>query len=525
MANTLAVRTIASCIVAMIAVCDTPPAAKETVQRFDNGPLLSEPGQYFEMSADLLNLAVNSPLRLSGLAFVQRIAGGRPEHQEFIATQSLDDLARGYMISVDGWLSASARQQLAIDLGKDAGTRDLGSALLSAGTVMPDGSLMHLPPGQAISLHHGGILVTGDAMLERGESEWLAGDYVAATTGRCPFENGPIRVVQDHFLLEGHRDNKLVFWGAVGNSRAYVEAVENKFVKITADSRREEMSVEFPDNISELFSSPIGDGALTLKGEFFGDCIILLDPEGGSMEAPPTGSVPTLLRQDPPESADYKLDTPGVYLRAQETDRGLGKDGTLEITYKLKATGFPPGKKYSLWRYQPFEGPTKLIHRLSVNEEGTMIIDEVSPGSRGGWEGRPLETSLPLTLHHYLAGEYLEVGLVSDDESIAAYAKVFLNPIEARQNECYVRLEQLNVRRTMFLVRGEGFQPNEPVVIDSHSGGTVLRYSYEADEIGRIYGYTFPTTAGEASGPARIDVMSEKCSPSIEYEWGRRPAN
>jgi len=510
---------------AAIAVCDAPLAAKETVQRFDNGPLLSDPGQYFEMSADLLNLPANSPHRLSGTAFVERIAGGRSEHQQFTTTQPLDKLARAYMISVDGWLSASARQQLAINLRKDAGTRELGTALLGSTSIMPDGSQMRLPPGQTISLHHGSILVIGDAILERGESKKLAGDYLASTTGRCPFRDGPIRVVQDHFLLEGHRDDRIVFWGAVGDSRAYFEAVENKFVKITADSRRKKLTAEFPDTISELFHSPIDDVTLTLKGEFFGDCEVVLSPDSHSLEVPTTHAVTTLLRREPPETADYKVDTPGVSLLLLETDRGFGEDGTLEITYGLKAAGFPTGKNFSLWRYRPFEEPAKIIHRLSVNEEGTMIIDEVSPGSRGGWEGHPLETNLPLTLHHYLAGEYWEAGLVSDDESTAAYAKIFLNPIEARQGDCHLHLEQLNSRRTMFAARGQGFQPNMQVVIDSHSGGTVLRSSYEADELGRIYGYTFPATAGEEFGPARVAVMSEKCSLSIEYEWGRRSSN
>jgi hypothetical protein len=100
---------------AMLVVRGALLAANETIQRFDNGPLLSEPGQYFEMSANLLNLAVNSLHRLSGLTFVERITGGRSEHREFIASQTLDELAKNYMISVDGWLSASARQQLAID--------------------------------------------------------------------------------------------------------------------------------------------------------------------------------------------------------------------------------------------------------------------------------------------------------------------------------------------------------------------------------------------------------------------------
>jgi hypothetical protein len=129
-----------------------------------------------------------------------------------------------------------------------------------------------------------------------------------------------------------------------------------------------------------------------------------------------------------------------------------------------------------------------------------------------------------MTLHHYLAGEYLELGLVSNDGSTAAYAKLFLNPIEAQQGDCHIQLEQLDARRTMFVARGEGFKPNSQVVVDAYSGGIVLRSSYEADALGRIYGYAFPATVGEEIGSARVSVMTEECSVSIEYEWGRRPA-
>ncbi len=509
-------------LVVTIVTSATHAVAKDEVERFDNGPLLSEPGQYFEMSTDVLNEPANSPVRQSGIAFVERIVGGRSAHAEFIAGQSGDELARGYMVSVDGWLAASAKQAIALELSANPATRDLGNSLLAGTTVMPDGSQMRLPPGQTISLHHGGILVTGDALLERAAPKWLAGEYLASSIGKCPFEDGPIRIIQDRFLLEGHRGDRLLFWGAVGVSTAYFEAAENKFVKITLMRRKKSAVVEFPDQISELFSARLDSRTLILGGEFLRDCEIRLEPQFEPLIDSPPVTRPTRFGQEPAEDALRKDDTPGVMLSAQETKRQVGQDGTIEITYGLKATGFPQGRKFSLWRYRPLSEATKLIETLSVDETGIMMVDEMSSERQDEWQSSPLETSLPLTLHHFQKGESFEFGVVSEDGTVAAYAKIFPDPIEANEGDCYVFLEQLDTRRTMFAAYGEGFRPSELIAIESYSGEIALPSSYTADEYGRFIGYAFPQIAGETFGPARLSVQSEHCSVFVEYEWGRR---
>ena len=168
------VPLIRSFLVLSIALFGAQTAAKDEVRRFDNGPLLSEPGQFFEMSADVLNRSDNSFGRQKPIAFVERLASSRMEYEEFTDTQSADELARGYMVSVDGWLSGSVKQQLAREFLANPEMREFGAALQAGVSQMPDGSELRLPPGQTITLHHGGILFTGDQLSKRGFPKRLA---------------------------------------------------------------------------------------------------------------------------------------------------------------------------------------------------------------------------------------------------------------------------------------------------------------------------------------------------------------
>ncbi len=494
--------------------------ARDEVKRFDNGPFFSAPNEFLAASSDALNEPENSPARLRAIALLQRTAGSREAHQDDIARRNLDELARYYIMSVDGWMTNSVMLNMALTFSKDDNTRDIADALENSIVRSPGGSHTKLPLGQRIRLSYGDMLSTGGALLERGEPRNIGGQYLTEVRGDCSFDSGPVDIIQDQFLFEGRRDDSLLFWGAVGETRAYLTTAENKYLKLTFKRRGKRAQVEFPDKSSELFSAAIDSAVLSFTGEFFGDCEIKATNQAQAPHAPPERS--TRFNRRPPEQMVERIDTSGVSLTMEEVSRS-GKGRKLEITYRFVAKGFPAGVTYSFWKYKPQQKPVKVLSNLSVDQSGVMFVNELGSGTGDrAWEPVPLESAVPLTLFNLSPGELFEFGIVSEDQTIQAFARVFPRPIETRQGICYLYLERLNVGQTSYRAYATGLVPGEELRIESESGGVVLRSSSQADENGKFSAYVFPEVAGKAFGAAEYRVRAESCSLSIGYEWGVR---
>ncbi len=509
------------CILALaIMLGGTSAVAKEDVQRFDNGPLLSEANAYFRLSADTLNWPANSESRQRGLAFVARLAGSTEAHKRLIDDRSLDDISRGYMMSVDGWLLASARRRSAYESLGNPTIRDFGAALPNVETRLSDRSSFRLPPGQSITMYLGDLLATGDALLARSVAHDVSGEYTAATRGECPFGDGTIKIVQDRFLVEGLRGNELLFWGAIGQSKAWFIARESKYLKITI-KRRKKGQIEFPDETPELFGANLGNETMILTGEFRKKCTISLvrQPDTSNRIALPVDE-PGWFTRLPDEEHGVRRSTPGVSLSMLELKRETGGEGSPEVTYAFKARDFPRDKVYSLWAFYSYQDPARLLSRLVVDDDGVMVVDEVTPDGSGQWEPAPLETALPLTLHSFKKGEEFRFGLISADEQIKAYTSVVPESLETRQGPCYLRLGPWLPGDTVFAAQGSGFTRGEVLRVDSKSGDSLLTSKVEVDADGEFFTYVHPEVPGERRGVADLTVAGESCSLSLEYEWG-----
>lgn len=264
----------------------TETIAKEREARFESGPLLSKPNQFFEISALLLNEPENSLRRQQGAALAKRAYGSRARDEGVLAALDADDLARDYIASFNGWVSALRSEDFVLQLDIDP-VREINVMHL------PGGQEVRVPMSQAITLHRESIQVRGHTIMEKAAPKEIAAQYLAVTDGDCPFADGPIQIFQDNFLVEGRRKDQLLFWGAVGNSRAYFETAEVKYVKVSSDKRRKTAAIDFPDEPSELYSSRLTDPTLVLTGMLFKKCTITLTPEPTLPGTPPADETPS----------------------------------------------------------------------------------------------------------------------------------------------------------------------------------------------------------------------------------------
>ena len=515
-------RRIGQCIssITLVVTIGANTFAKDDVERFDNGPFFSQANQFISVCSSMLNTAENSQFRLKSIALGQRVAGGREEQARDLATRTADELARFFIMSADSWAGSASTIGFIRTFSSNPNVRGLAQALEMGVARFPDGSEIRAPIYQRMSIYEGDILVTGGALLERDTPRQIAGEYTATVNGECAFGNGSVEIVQDKFLLEGQRAGGLLFWGAIGETRAYFATAENKYLKITLRRRGKGALVEFPDKASELFSAKLDDPVLSLRGEFFGECEIELtpqDPVPGTVKEPP----PTRLVQDPPEQAVERVDTPGVSLEMQETSRsGSGCD--LEVTYKVTAQGFPSDLTYSLWRFRPQPEPVRIMENLTVDESGAMIVNECGCDDPE-WTPAPIETALPIILETISPGEAFEFGIRSNDHSVEAYATVYPVPLEVTDGDCRLILERLNPGQTAYRAHVTGLTPGEKLRIESDSGGVVLHSSEQADAYGRFSAYVFPEVLGKQNGQAKYRLYAEYCQLHIDYHWGVRP--
>lgn len=99
----------------------------------------------------------------------------------------------------------------------------------------------------------------------------LAGRHSMATGGTCPFDPGPVEIVQqDHFIV-GHRNGRLLFMGSFGTNGAFAIANEPRFGSMVVDASGKP-TLSIPDAPSEFFKGSASSTKLSVTAQTGGDC-------------------------------------------------------------------------------------------------------------------------------------------------------------------------------------------------------------------------------------------------------------
>ncbi|MFP5230556.1 MAG: hypothetical protein ACLGXA_23305 [Acidobacteriota bacterium] len=262
-----------------------------------------------------------------------------------------------------------------------------------------------------------------------------------------------------------------------------------------------------------------------------------------------------------------EMTTPGLALAMTEMGRTKTAEGTTQITYQLKGSGFSPTDRLMLVRW-PLDGPAKVVMGgIELDAKGIAVCNDTAgadalaaeaaklnaaPAPNSGTaqgNAQPayapppscattMKADQPVQIETTAAqGEAIRVALVTSDRKRAAETSAIPFPIENTDKGCKLSVVLSVKDAGLVLVDGEGFPPNMALKLDASTGTTMHELHAQSNAKGQI---TIPLLTGEQkrqSGTTTVkfaginrqptlDTPKEEatpapdCAPAVSYAWG-----
>ena len=225
-----------------------------------------------------------------------------------------------------------------------------------------------------------------------------------------------------------------------------------------------------------------------------------------------------------PCSWDPACSTAGVQVALREKSRfSMGRQKMVE--YELVATGLPVGRLFSLWLFPFGERPIPVDGGVTGDSTGRMVCADSSALASakrppaGGRCMMPFPLMMPL--ESFVPSEPAKAALISDDDSVRAYATAFPVPLEAEMAGCRLWLELLSTGRDRFRLAGTGFQGGAEAHVVSTSGSEVIDVRKPVPADGSFWMLLSPAVKGKRGGRSSIAVSTPACTVTLQYSWGR----
>ena len=237
-----------------------------------------------------------------------------------------------------------------------------------------------------------------------------------------------------------------------------------------------------------------------------------------SLQIAPRGQGPE------PCSWDPACSTAGVKVALREKSRfSMGRQKMVE--YELVATGLPTGRLFTLWLFPFGERPIPVVGGVTGDSTGRMVCADSSAlasAKRPPSGGRCLMPfPLMMPLESFVPSEPAKAALISNDDSVRAYATAFPVPLEAEMGGCRLWLELLSTDRDRFRLSGTGFQGGAEAHIVSTSGDEVIDARKPVPADGSFWMLVSPAVKGKRGGKSSIAVSTPACTVTLQYRWGR----
>jgi len=216
--------------------------------------------------------------------------------------------------------------------------------------------------------------------------------------------------------------------------------------------------------------------------------------------------------------------TPENSLLLQEIGRDKLATGT-RVRYKALALGFPRGHLYSLWsRVVGRSQPTLLQEGFEVDSAGRMTCP--AGGGPASDSARVTRCTcaldeLVLSASGYVRAEPYRLAIVSEDQSVRAYAEAFPFPVEAGSDSTRLWLELMSPDGLEFAIHGVGFPRGQHVSIVTRSMEEGWSRKMLVPGDGRIRVAVFPRVAGRTSGSAAFTAEVKPRPLTLEWSWGK----
>jgi hypothetical protein len=211
----------------------------------------------------------------------------------------------------------------------------------------------------------------------------------------------------------------------------------------------------------------------------------------------------------PPPAWELRNAAPGVVLTLEELRRRTRGAKQL-VDYRLVVSGLPKDKTFKLWSKSLDRPPDFAFLTVYHDSSGDLVFE-------GGGERFK---EVKISLSDFAKGEPIEYALISTDQAIQAYTRVVLFPIEAKDGPCVLSVQLGSRRGDVFLVMGQGFEPEGEVTIKSHSEGEVVSGTSPLSRDGKFATVVTPAVRGKRSGKASFTASGKDCSPTVDFEWG-----
>src|SRR6202140_2456598 len=216
------------------------------------------------------------------------------------------------------------------------------------------------------------------------------------------------------------------------------------------------------------------------------------------------------------------MSTPGMSVQLREISRANVK-GKLEVQYHIFVTGAPKDQTYTLVDWPPnAPDPAPSIAGLSILEDG-LVVCAGRATDQCSHPDKPEKKDAPVKLVFYpLDGEIYRLALVSQDQKTKIFFVFIPAPIQATDNECTLEVVSLRLKNQLVLIRGKGFQPNEPVVFQekSYEQTQTREDPDDVDANGEYQLPLEPFVKGKDRGTTEIKLQGAKCAPVLRFQWG-----
>jgi hypothetical protein len=205
----------------------------------------------------------------------------------------------------------------------------------------------------------------------------------------------------------------------------------------------------------------------------------------------------------------------GVELSMKEIDRSRAEDRTF-VHYALYANGLPKKSIYTLFQVQISGSIIKNMEGVTLNAEGRAICAGRPDTCTGDGPNDPIDLMV-----YGGKGEPKRFGLMSDDEAhLKGFVEVVPFPNDATDKGCRIESIIGTPNAELIYIRGNGFEPNSELIVDSQSYDEKHHDIAKAAADGSYFSAIMPSVVGRKSGTTAVEVKAKNCNPKLTFSWG-----
>jgi hypothetical protein len=209
---------------------------------------------------------------------------------------------------------------------------------------------------------------------------------------------------------------------------------------------------------------------------------------------------------------DARRASPGIQIELVEIP---ASQASTPVRYRLHATGIPRDVTFNVWTKEFGAAFQQILTGFRLDETGVLV------GPDGSGRRQQLDR-VTLEPGPYPLGAAWEVGLVSDDRTVAAFARAIPRPIAAQVGGCAVSLELVSRRGDRFIASGSGFAPGDEVTVEAQDSGRVVQKRQRVGADGWLPPDVISHRADDSNHQVRYVVRGRGCEVVVGYRWGEQ---